>query len=343
MKVNYFKFGVFLVLAIALLVAAVVILGAGMFAPAGDRYETYFEQSVTGLSPGASVELQGVKIGQVEGVGFATDAYEIPPSLAATLGEARLVRVIFSVDPRFQREVTPAGRQARRIQEIHSGLRVRLESNLITGKSFLQGTYVDPNRFPVQAPPWQPEYPLVPSVPSQFAALKDSLDRILVKLGELDVQGLFGHADDLLVSANRAVADVNAAALQEQAQGLLADTRGKVNAIDAQKIGKQVEDLLASTNGAVAEVRVTNQRLQGLLARPDQNKEMANLAMAVDELNTALSRANLLVATQAPRLESILENLRKFSSDMKELSENLKRNPSELLFSSPPRQSELRK
>jgi phospholipid/cholesterol/gamma-HCH transport system substrate-binding protein len=343
MKVNYFKFGVFLVLATVVLVTAVVILGAGMFAPPGQYFETYFDTPVTGLSPGASVELQGVKIGQVEGIGFASEVYEIPPRAAATSREIRLVRVTFSVNRRFTEEVTPAERQARRLGAIHQGLRVQLQSNLITGKSSLLGMYVDPNRFPVPELPWTPEFPFVPSVPSQFAALKESLDRILVKVGELDVQGLFSHADDLLLAANRAVTDANVAALQEQARGLLVDTRSKVNAIDAQKIGKQVEDLMANTNGAVSEVRVTNQRLQELLARPDQNKQMANLAMAVDELNTALRRVDLLVATQAPRLESILENFRQMSSDMKELSEKLKRNPSELLFSSPPRQSELRK
>ena len=150
MKVNYFKFGVFLVLATALLVTAVVILGAGVFAPPGDYFETYFDTSVGGLSPGAAVELQGVEIGRVESIGFANDAYTIPPELAATLGEKRLVRVIFSVNPRFTEEVTPAERQTRRRREIHSGLRLRLESNLITGKSLLQGTYVDPNRFSVQ-------------------------------------------------------------------------------------------------------------------------------------------------------------------------------------------------
>ncbi len=343
MKVNYFKFGVFLVVAAALLVAAVVVLGAGAFAPPGEYFETYFDTSVSGLSPGAPVQLQGVEIGRVEGIGFADDAYTIPPATAATLGEKRLVRVICSVHRSFAGEVTPAERQIRQHREIRSGLRLRLESNLITGKSLIQGTYVDPNRFPVQEPPWEPEYWFVPSVPSQFAALKESLDRILVKVGELDVQGLFNHVDDLILTTDRAVEDANVAALQEQAQGLLADTRSKINALDTEKIGKQVEGLVANTNGAVSDVRVTNQRLQELLARPDQSKEMANLAMAVDELNTALRRVNLLVATQASRLESILENFRKFSSDMRELSENLKRNPSDLLLSSPPRQSELKK
>jgi paraquat-inducible protein B len=222
-----------------------------------------------------------VRIGQVESIGFASEVYDIPPDFAAKLGEERLIRVTFSVGPRFRREMTTAGRQARRIREIRRGLRVRLESNLITGKSLLQGTYVDPNRFPVAEPPWEPEYPLVPSVPSRFATLADSVDRVLAKVEGLDVQGLFNHVDDLIRTADRAVEDVNVAALREHAQGLLADARGKINTIDTEKIGKQVESLVANTDGAVADVRVTNQYLQELLARPDRDKELANIALMV--------------------------------------------------------------
>ncbi len=357
MKANYFKVGVFLVLATALIVAAVVILGAGTFAPKGEYFETYFDRSVSGLSKGAPVELQGVEVGRVESVGFASQVYEIPPDLAARLGENRLVRVTFSVAPRFARELTAGERQARRGRELRSGLRLQLESNLITGQSRLQGTYVDPNRFPIPPWPWEPEFAFVPSVPGQFATVKESLDRILTKLDALDIQKVFNHVDDLILTADRAVEDVNTAALHEQAKGLLVDTRDKVRAIDAQKIGQQVENTLAALDRTIAdanvpglaqevqalfaEARVTNTRLQGLLARPGQEKDLANIAMVVDQLNTTLRRISLLVATQAPRIESTLENFRKLSGDMKDLSENLKRTPSDLLFSAPPRKSEL--
>ncbi len=315
MKPNYFKVGVFLVLATALIVAAVVILGAGTFAPKGKYFETYFDQSVGGLSPGAPVELQGVKVGQVRNIGFVSEVYHIPPDLAARLGEQRLVRVVFAVDPRFTRELGAGEQQARRRQELRSGLRLRLESNLLTGQSSLQGTYVDPNRFPIPQWPWEPEFPFVPSVPGEFATLKESLDRILTELDQLDIQKLFNHVDDLILTADRAIADANVPGLAQQAQALFAD------------------------------LRVTNTRLQGLLARPDgdQEKEMANIAMILDQLSTTLRRVDLLITTQAPRLEGILENFRKVSADLTELSANLKRTPSDLLFSAPPRKSELMK
>jgi phospholipid/cholesterol/gamma-HCH transport system substrate-binding protein/paraquat-inducible protein B len=218
---------------------------------------------------------------------------------------------------------------------------------------------VDPNRFPVPEWPWEPEFSFVPSAPSPFATFKDSLDRILAKLEGLDLQRVFNHIDDLILTADRAVEDANVALLHEQAKGLLVDARSKIRVIDTEKIGQQVENALAALDRAIvdanvpalaqevqtlfAEARVTNTHLQKLLARPDKDKELANIAVVVDQLNTTLRRVNLLLATQAPRIEDTLENFRKISADLKDLSENLKRTPSDLLLSAPPRESELLK
>ncbi|MGE5294192.1 MAG: MlaD family protein [Solirubrobacterales bacterium] len=389
MKANYFKFGLFLVVAAALIVTAVVILGAGAFEPEGVYFETYFDRSVGGLNVGAPVELQGVEIGQVESIGFASEIYKIPDDLTLKLGEARLVRVVFSVDRRFARALSADERESRRDRELHSGLRVRLESNLITGQAYLQGTYVDPNRFPVSELAWKSEFPYMPSVPSELATLKDSVDRVLVKLEQLDVERLLNHIDDLVVTTDKAVEDANIGMLREQANGLLMDARSKVQAIDAEKIGRQVEGLVANADGAVTDVRgkidgvhteqisarientlavldrtivdanvaalaqevrslfvetrATNKRLQELLARPDSDKELANVAMLIDEMNTTMRRVNFLIATQGPRIEGTLENFRKISTDVRDLSEGLKRSPSDLILSSPPRESELLK
>jgi paraquat-inducible protein B len=343
MKANYFKFGVFLMLATALLVTAIAILGARMFASEGEYYETYFDTPISGLSSGAPVELRGVKVGEVKNIGFASEVYDLPPNFTGPLGEQRLVRVVFAVSRRFAGEMTATERKVEEGREIRGGLRVRLEFHLLTNKALLQGIYVDPNQFPVPELAWKPQFTFVPSMPSQLQTLADSVDRILAQVEELDLQVLIRHVDDLVLSVDHAVADANVPALSTQAVGLLVDARGKVRALDTEKIGKQVEGLMANADGAVTEVRTTNKSLQQLLARPDKNKEMANIAVMVDELNTTVRRINLLITTQAPRIESTLENLQKISSNLRELSENLKRNPSDLLLSSPPPRSELQK
>jgi hypothetical protein len=204
---------------------------------------------------------------------------------------------------------------------------------------------------------WEPEFYFVPAAPSEFTTLKDSLDKILLKLEEIDVQSLFDHIDDLVLTADQAVTDVNMAVLSEEVKGLLTDARHKVNVVDTEKIGDQLEALLASADQAVdganvaalsqqltslvAEARETNQNLQQMLDRPNEGKDKANIAAAVDQLNTTLRRINVLILTQTPRIESTLENFRKVSEGMKDMTENLKRNPSDLILSSPPSESEL--
>ena len=67
-KANYFKIGLFFIISAILIVTAVVVWGAGLFAKNKVYFETYFNSSVTGLDVGSSVELMGVKIGRVENI-----------------------------------------------------------------------------------------------------------------------------------------------------------------------------------------------------------------------------------------------------------------------------------
>lgn len=74
--------GAFVVGAGALLIGALLWLaGANVFRPV-DRYEVVFDRSVSGLTPGASVEYQGVIIGRVQDIRL-TD--EIPPRVSVAI------------------------------------------------------------------------------------------------------------------------------------------------------------------------------------------------------------------------------------------------------------------
>ena len=55
--------GIFVVIAIGLIVAAVLILGSGKFFTKYTKYVMYFDGSVKGLAVGAPVNFRGVKIG----------------------------------------------------------------------------------------------------------------------------------------------------------------------------------------------------------------------------------------------------------------------------------------
>ena len=73
---NYFRLGVFVLAAIGVLLAVILIFGSGQIFKKSFMVETYIKQSVTGLDAGAAVRFRGVKIGQVTTIGLSGDIYE---------------------------------------------------------------------------------------------------------------------------------------------------------------------------------------------------------------------------------------------------------------------------
>ena len=62
---------------------------------------------------------------------------------------------------------------------------------------------------------------------------------------------------------------------------------------------------------------------------------------AVAKLNQTLVNFNALVSTERPGIDRILSDLREITDSLKELIATLEQNPSELLFSKPPKRSEV--
>lgn len=192
-KPNYFKIGLFIIISVTLIVVAVIIWGAGLFTKKKIYFETYFDSTVTGLGPGASVELRGVKIGQVERIDFASAVYDILTDPTEVSIYERYIRVLCSIESGGRvrgGDITDEQKEARMRNLIYQGLRLRLASNILTGQAYLEGTFVDPNRFPVLDITWVPQYVYIPSAPGQFSTMKDSVDKILAKVEEVDVSGL---------------------------------------------------------------------------------------------------------------------------------------------------------
>jgi len=196
-KANYFKIGLFFVISVILIVTAVIIWGAGLFTQDKIYFETYFDSSVTGLDVGAAVELSGVKIGQVENIDFASDVYDISTAPTEASRYELYVRVLCSISEEESKEwagdITDEQEEARTRNLIQQGLRLRLVSNILTGRAFLEGTFLDPKRFPILDITWEPKYMYVPSAPGGIATMKDSVDRILAKVEEVNISGLTGE------------------------------------------------------------------------------------------------------------------------------------------------------
>ena len=67
-KANPAAVGIFVIMAVALLTAAIIIFGKGELFKDTREWILYFDGSIKGLSPGSPVVFQGVRIGQVKDI-----------------------------------------------------------------------------------------------------------------------------------------------------------------------------------------------------------------------------------------------------------------------------------
>jgi uncharacterized protein (UPF0147 family) len=295
-KPHYFRIGMFVILATLLIVVAVVIFGAGLLAQNKRYFESYFDESITGLSVGSLVEFRGVRIGQVEKIGFVGSAYELGRDNGRISEYEPYVRVVCSVTRGNLPELVEDETNEVLEQMIRRGLRVRVTSNILTGEAYLEVNYVDPNRFDVMKIAWKPKYMYIPSAPSELTTIKDSIDKILYRLQEIDVGRLVATLEQVLESIDQAVADANLADLSREIKALLAEARQAVAALDTKAMNEKTQELLVSLNRAVVDANVPglSEEARGLLQEARQKLavlEAERISRATQHLLASLDQA----------------------------------------------------
>lgn len=148
-------------------------------------------------------------MGQVDKITFARNEYEIQVGSEDYFKYGNYVMVLASVDKENLPALTLEERQKNLNQLISRGFRVRLASNMLTGQAYLQGDYLDPNRFPVPEVPWKSRHFYVPSAPGEFATIKQSVDQILNRLEKIDTQKISQAIEEVFVALKEAIRDAN--------------------------------------------------------------------------------------------------------------------------------------
>ncbi len=323
-KPHYFRIGVFVIFAAALVVIAVILFGAGLFARDEMHFETYFSESITGLAIGSVVEFRGVRIGQVENIGFVGNAYTLSKEKGGISHYASYVRVVSAV-PRSNLPAFAAGQVETVLgQMVDRGLRARVASNLLTGQAYLELNYLDPNRFPVEPLPWVPKYLRVPSAPSEFTTMKDSIDSILTELQSINVGGLAKSLDDVLTSLNKVITEANVAELSRYAQAFLIEIREKAAALEMDKINDGTQQFIASLNSAVADANIPqlSQQARDVLSHADQQITALDLERIREDIEHLLASLEGAVAdANVPALSRETQGL---MTDLRETNKYLK-------------------
>lgn len=299
-EANYAAVGAF-VLVVALVAALFVYWYSGTRVhQTYDRYEIYFNGSVSGLEQGAPVRYLGVRVGRVIEM-------RIDPRDA---GRVEVIAAIESTTP------------------ISSRTLAELDLQGLTGL-----LYIDLQQSAQAAAPPVPslQYPVIRAAPSQFDVFMAQLPRLSAAAG-----GVIERLNRLL--SDRNIADVSRSLDNlSQVSSSLPETVRNVNALLAQLRAATVE-LGATARSARNVMDTAGPQIVSTVRRLQTVAD--NLSKATDQLDAmvAENRADVRSFTRSslPEIESFVREGRAAAKDIRQLSESLRQNPSQLLYQPAP-------
>ena len=269
---NYFRLGVFVLAAIGVLIAIVLIFGSGQLFKKSFMVETYIKQSVTGLDAGAAVRFRGVKVGQVTLIGLSGDIYEKDVPFEKRL-QYVVVRMQIFGDKLTEQQIEDF---------VKNNLRARVKSMGITGVNYVEFDFSngpsDYNPLPYN---WQPAEPVIPSLPNQADEIIMGLQKFVTALNNANIDQLMVNLSTLMAGDGK---DNQGLVRSVQSMNLILDRIAKVTDKDELNI------LMRELIGTIVSLRQTVSSIQG-----DTAATVENLKQTTENLNE-FSR----IASQSP-------------------------------------------
>ncbi len=310
--------GVFVLGALALALAGLVVFGAGKFFRRTEQFVAVFSGSVNGLSVGAPVKFRGVQLGSV-----AQILLSLPD---ITLPELR-IPVIFNIDQttaeRLGAMVNPAD-PATLASLIEQGLRAQLQlQSIVTGV-----LYVELDLFPdTPATFYLPKdsgYVEIPTQPTLLQEASETAADLVAKLRDIDFEGV-------VTSIRDAARGVSQLTDSPELRTTLAATR----------------EAMVTARGALATANETlvalKPRIGPLAGRVDSGvarleETLRRLDQTLGTVDTSLSGFNDVIDPRAPlvyQFTTTLADLSEAARSVRQLADYLDRNPNAILTGRP--------
>jgi ABC-type transporter Mla subunit MlaD len=299
-EASKFQVGIFVIAAVVIGVGSLIWLGASRFFEETETFVSYFSESVQGLDTGSAVKYRGVPAGRVGAIRIAPDGDLIEVIMDIDSGTADFLRN----DP---------------------SLRAKLELSGITGLRYIEIERRAGDELK-QAPvlSFKPRYDVIPSSKSSFQAIQQALSDVYERFMQLDVEGISTDARSALQSANELLSDGRiktvignfertseaTAKLATNMEEMTAGLRLAPAVDNATKASEEARELFAQLN------RVTSNQIA------DAATQLAQLAESAQQMVSGLQYS--------------IDRLDRTVTSLKGLTEEVREQPSLLLFSEPP-------
>ena len=201
LEANYFKIGFFVLIGISVIVLALLAFGSSKLLRRTVYIETYFDESIQGITEGSPVKYRGLQIGYVKEIAFTNEIYHKNEITSPRL-HSRSIYVKIAITSKLFTHLNKDELERLLTDEVASGLRVKLEAQGLTGITYLEFNYVDPKNNPLPEISWKPENFFVPSAPSTLNILSKSMREVFLKLKDVDLKGLTTSIEDAASSVS---------------------------------------------------------------------------------------------------------------------------------------------
>ncbi|MEA3242413.1 MAG: MlaD family protein [Pseudomonadota bacterium] len=237
-------------------------------------YALKFTGTVRGLSIGAPVEYRGIRVGTVKNIMLGEDPqHEGVHSPVVIIG----IEPQRTVGYRDVDDSEASGQVARALETsprqriaflVEKGLRARLQTgSLLTGQLF-----VDLDIFPDAEPATViagGQYPQLPTLPSSMQSIIASVNKILDKIEQSDLEGTLTNLNALMVSTSSLMSSLerDVPGLARELDATLQAVSGTLATLDATvsadgEIGSQLQDALKEFGAAARSIRVMAEYLE---------------------------------------------------------------------------------
>ena len=299
-KKQYFTVGLFVLIGMVCGVVVIVWLSASQYLQKGKTYVAYFDESVQGLQIDSSVKYRGVDIGIVDKIRVAPDY--------------RLIEIIMKINYAGNLDDTIA----------------KLKTAGITGIVYVELDHRQPGDL-ANSPKitFTPEYPVIPSNPSDIKQIFSGIDSVIGQLNKIDFKGI---SDQLKVT----IQSINTFVSGDEMKRIIKNLDTMAASLDnaADKVNKIVSD--GKIDNILDDTRESIRDAKEVIKKLKVEVNALNLAETSDKASRLIDNVSRKTKLIGEELQNTSENLRRASENLDEALDRLKSDPSDIIFSEPP-------
>lgn len=206
-ETHFFKIGIFVLIGISLIVFAILFLGSGQLFKHIAYIETYFNDSIQGISEGSPVKYRGMQIGYVKDIAFTGEIYNnhqiatFDSNHPRKIHKQRSIYVKMAITSPFFTRLSKDELNEMLAQDVAQGLRIKLTPQGLTGIAYLELNFANPLENPAPTISWEPKNFYIPSIPSVMTQFTEDVQYVLDALKKADIKKMFQNLEVLTNSA----------------------------------------------------------------------------------------------------------------------------------------------